>query len=322
MSAMTALTTGPVQSALHAAGPAAHSLRDVTLVLTIGAAVLLVAVMVLLAFAVRRQGAIRPRLWVLGGGVAFPVVVLAALFAYSEHERPAWRPVPPPDALIIAVTGRMWWWEVRYEDRAGGHSFITANEVRMPAGRPVFFALTSGDVIHSFWVPALGGKMDMVPGRLQHLLLQADEPGRWRGQCTEYCGTQHARMALDVVVLPPAEFDAWIAAQTLPAAASPTVAAGRVAFLEARCDACHVVRGATGPTAGLGGDGERLGPDLTHVGSRLSIGAATLANTEENMRRWVAHTQNVKPGARMPAGDGRIDSAAIDQISHWLNTLK
>ena len=127
------------------------------------------------------------RWWLYGGGLAFPAVVLVALFFYGERHRPAWRPVPPADALVIGITGHMWWWEVRYRDPASGAEIRTANEVRIPAGRPVYFGLTSADVIHSFWVPALGGKMDMLPGRVQHLLLQADRPGAWRGQCAEYC---------------------------------------------------------------------------------------------------------------------------------------
>lgn len=317
----------PPQSALHTAGPHAAAMFDLTVVLVVGAALIFAGVMGLLALSLRRGGPVRTRRWVLGGGVLFPAVVLTALFFYGEGQRPPWRPVPPADALVIGVTGHLWWWELRYDDPASGRRFTTANELRLPAGRPVYLALGSADVIHSFWVPALGGKMDMVPGRLQHLLLQADAPGRWRGQCAEYCGAQHARMALDVVALAPADFDAWTAAQAAPAAPAAGVQpvhAGRTAFLEHRCDACHAVRGVTAPADdGARAEGTRpLGPDLTHVGSRLSLGAATLPNTPEALRDWVAHPQRIKPGARMPDGAGRLPPQAIEDIAAWLGSLQ
>lgn len=320
---MTAPAAPPAQSALHVAGPVADTLLDVTTVLTVGAVLIFGGVMLLLAMSLRGgPRPVRTRWWLLGGGIAFPVAVLSALFVYGERHRPAWRPVPPADALVVAVTGRMWWWEVLYDDPRTGRRFATANEIRLPAGRPVYFALASEDVIHSFWVPALGGKMDMVPGRLQHLLLHADAPGRWRGQCAEYCGEQHARMALDVVALAPAEFEAWADAQARPAAphAERSVQAGREAFLAHRCDVCHAVRGVTAP--GPDGRDVRRGPDLTHVGGRLSLGAATVPNTPEALREWVAHTQQLKPGARMPAGEHRLPPAAIEDIAAWLSGLK
>jgi len=239
-----------------------------------------------------------------------------ALFFYGERHRPAWRPVPPADALVIGITGHMWWWEVRYRDPASGAEIRTANEVRIPAGRPVYFGLTSADVIHSFWVPALGGKMDMLPGRVQHLLLQADRPGAWRGQCAEYCGEQHARMALHVVAEEPAAFEAWLAAQARPASATlaPDLARGRDAFLANRCNACHTVRGVS--------EESRLGPDLTHVGSRLYLGAGTVPNTPDQLAAWVAHTQQAKPGARMPSSHERIDDATLQSIARWLAQLQ
>lgn len=187
---MNAASEGAPQSALRAAGPVAQSLLEVSGVLAVGGAVIFAGVMLLLALAIRHRGGgrVNTRWWLLGGGLAFPTVVLSALFAYSEFHRPPWRPIPPPGALIVGVTGHMWWWEVRYRDPASGAEVATANEIRIPVGRPVYFGLGSADVIHSFWVPSLGGKMDMLPGRVQHLLLQADRPGTWRGQCAEYCG--------------------------------------------------------------------------------------------------------------------------------------
>ena len=318
---MNAASEGLPQSALRAAGPIAQTLLEVSGVLAVGGALIFGGVMLLLVLAVRRRGRskVSTRWWVVGGGLVFPTVVLSALFAYSEFHRPPWRPIPPPGALIVGVTGHMWWWEVRYRDPASGAEVVTANEIRIPVGRPVFFGLGSADVIHSFWVPSLGGKMDMLPGRVQHLQLQADRPGTWRGQCAEYCGEQHARMALHVVAEEPAAFDAWLAAQAKPAATSttalpPEVERGREAFLAHRCNACHTVRGVS--------EQSRLGPDLTHVGSRLHLGAGTVANDPAQLAAWVAHTQQLKPGARMPSSGERIGEADLQSIAAWLAQLK
>ena len=314
---MNAASEGAPQSALRAAGPVAQSLLEVSGVLAVGGAVIFAGVMLLLALAVRHRGGgrVNTRWWLLGGGLAFPTVVLSALFAHSEFHRPPWRPIPPPGALIVGVTGHMWWWEVRYRDPSSGAEVATANEIRIPVGRPVYFGLGSADVIHSFWVPSLGGKMDMLPGRVQHLLLQADRPGTWRGQCAEYCGEQHARMALHVVAEEPAAFDAWLAGQARPAAAaSRELERGREAFLAHRCNACHTVRGVS--------EQSRLGPDLTHVGSRLHLGAGTAPNDAAQLAAWVAHTQQLKPGARMPSSGERIGEADLQSIAAWLAQLK
>ena len=306
-----------VQSAWHVAGPVADTLLGVSGVLIVGAAVIFVGMMLLLAASVRRRpSAVRVQLWVLGGGVAFPVFVLVALFVYSEWHKPPWRVAPPKDALIVGVTARMWWWEIRYRDPSTGAEIVTANEIHIPTGRPVYFGLSSGDVIHSFWVPALAGKMDAVPGRVQHLQVKADSPGVWRGQCAEYCGAQHALMALHVVAHEPADFDAWLAAQSRAASAPRTAEfdRGRDAFLSNRCGACHTVRGVT--------EESRLGPDLTHVGSRLYLGAGTVPNDEGQRIAWIAHIQQLKPGARMPSSGDRIDPATLQSIAAWLGALR
>jgi cytochrome c oxidase subunit 2 len=300
---------------LQAAGEAARAIETIGWVLIAGGFAIFVGVMVLLALALRGGGRpVRERWWIVGGGLLFPGVTLAALYAWTLPMSPAWKPVPPADALVIAVTGRMWWWEVHYTAPGGG-VVRTANEIRIPAGRPVYLALDSADVIHSFWVPQLAGKMDMVPGRLQHLLLSADRPGTWRGQCAEFCGEQHARMALHVVALAPADFDAWLVAQAHPArpAATARQEAGRQAFLANRCDACHAVRGVTAET--------RLGPDLTHVGSRQWLAAGTLPNEAQARSDWVAHVQRIKPGARMPSYE-RLAPQELDAISDWLGSLQ
>ncbi|HEY8359574.1 MAG TPA: cytochrome c oxidase subunit II [Ramlibacter sp.] len=303
-------------SVLQAAGEAARQIATISWVLFIGGGIIFAGVMLLLVWSLRRRAAsVRPRVWIIGGGLVFPGVVLAALFAWQLPMTPAWKPVPPPDALVVAVTGRMWWWEVRYRDPATGADVFTANEIRVPVGRPVYLALASPDVIHSFWVPQLAGKLDMVPGKVQHLLLSADRAGTYRGQCAEFCGEQHARMALHVVALEPPAFEAWLAAQAAPAATqvTPRQALGRQAFLANRCDACHTVRG-------IGGE-SRLGPDLTHVGSRLALAAGTLENTQEARERWIAHVQQVKTGARMPSYD-RLDPQTLGAMADWLGALK
>jgi cytochrome c oxidase subunit II len=308
------MSSAGVSSIWQPAGPVAGTLWEVSTVLAIGATLIFVGVMGLLALAVRRHGGrVDARWWVLGGGLAFPSLVLAALFAYSEANKPPWRVAPPADALVIGVTARMWWWELRYRDPASGAEIVGANELRIPVGRPVYLGLSSADVIHSFWVPQLGGKMDMLPGRVQHLLLQADRPGVYRGACAEYCGDQHARMALHVVAEPPEAFEAWLAAQARPAAPA-ALEQGRQAFVAHRCDACHTVRGVS--------ERSRLGPDLTHVGSRLHLGAGTLANDAEALAQWVAHTQQIKPGVRMPSSQARIGEADIQSIAAWLAELK
>jgi len=303
-------------SAWRPAGPAAEALLGFTLVLSIGAALIFVGTMALLAIALRRPPSqVGARRWLLGGGVLFPLVVLVALFVYSVRHSPPWKAMPPAHALIVGVTGHMWWWELRYRDPRSGREVAAANELRIPVGRPVYLGLSSADAIHSFWVPALGGKMDMLPGRMQHLLVQADRPGVFRGQCAEFCGTQHARMALHVVAMAPADFDAWLDAQARPAApAGAALQAGRDAFLAHRCDACHAVRGVS--------EGGRLGPDLTHVGSRLHLGAGTLPMGEAQLTDWIAHTQRHKPGALMPSSAQRIDEPSLRAIAAWLAQLK
>jgi cytochrome c oxidase subunit 2 len=307
-----------LQSVLAPAGEAAARLTSLSWLLIIGATLIFVFVMALLGAALRARAherRVSTRLWVLGGGVVFPLVVLGVLLAWTVARTPGWMERPPAGALVVGITARMWWWEVRYRDPASGQEVTLANELHLPAGRPVWLGLSSPNVIHSFWVPALGGKMDMVPGRVDHLMVQVDRPGNWRGQCAEYCGEQHARMALHVVAHAPADFDAWLAAQARPAAppGSALLERGKTAFLAQRCNACHTVRGVA--------EESRLGPDLTHVGSRLYLGAGTLLNQPGAMAHWVAHTQEVKPGARMPSSRD-MDAPTLAALAAWLEHLK
>jgi len=304
-------------------------------VLIAGAALIFGAVMLLLGLSLRRRGrggrALRPGLWIVGGGVLLPVAVLSALMAYNVWRSTQLDPQTSRGALVVSVTAKMWWWEVRYSDPAGGADIVLANELHLPADRPVYLALTSSDVIHSFWVPALAGKMDMVPGRMTGLALRPVKAGVYRGQCAEYCGIQHARMALHVVVEPPAAFAAWLAHQArpqpMPAAGGSggaKLALGRSAFLR-HCAACHAVR-TGGEQAGLALASGSLqlsgaGPDLTHVSSRLYLAAGTLRNEPGALAAWIADPDAHKPGARMPSAAG-IDPASLQALTAYLEQLK
>lgn len=290
-------------------------------VLIAGAALIFCGVMLLMGLSLRRRtGALRPGLWIVGGGLLLPIAVLSALMAYNVRRSTQLAMQTSQGALVVSVTAKMWWWEVRYADPAGGADIVLANELHLPAGRPVYLALTSTDVIHSFWVPTLAGKMDMVPGRMTGLALRPSRPGVYRGQCAEYCGLQHAKMALHVVVEPPAAFNAWLARQARPQPSPPAHAVGRSAF-ERHCAACHTVRtAAEGPQparASLPG----AGPDLTHVASRLYLAAGTLRNDPGALAAWIADPHVHKPGVRMPAAVG-VDPATLQALSAYLEQLK
>lgn len=308
--------SAPLQSVLHPAGPDAGIISQFAWVLFAGGAVIFVAVMALMVLSLRRGARpVTPRWWIFGAGFAFPVVVLSALLIWSTWRSAELTPQTSKGALSIGVTAKMWWWEVRYHDPASGREIASANEIRIPVGRPVYLGLSSTDVIHSLWVPALNGKMDTVPGRVTGLTLRADKPGVYRGQCAEYCGEQHARMALHVVAMPPEEFNRWLAREAQPATVPNNALAerGRAAFLEQRCQACHTIRGVTGNA--------RLGPDLTHVGSRLHIAAGTLRNHRGTLAGWIADPQAIKPGARMPAA-ADLDGETLHALAAYLEQLK
>lgn len=215
-----------------------------------------------------------------------------------------------PAVLVVEVTGRQYWWEITYHP-PGGAPITTANELRLPVGEPVEFRLASPDVIHSFWIPPLGGKMDMIPGCVNRLTLEADRPGTFRGACAEYCGTSHALMTLTAVAEDAEAFARWLAAEASP---SPGIgAAGADAFLEEGCGACHTVRG----TEAAG----RVGPDLSHYGARATLGAGTLPRSPANTARFVANPVAVKPGAEMPAYD-MLSAERLLMIANWLEGLR
>lgn len=223
-----------------------------------------------------------------GVGLSMPVLVAMAVWNFV-----ATRAIASPASstrMTVEITGHRWWWEIRYRDAAHPDRIVTtANQLVIPTGVPIRIELTSGDVIHDFWVPKLGPKMDMIPGRTNVTWLEARDAGRYRGQCAEYCGLEHARMAFEVTALPSADFAGWMTRERAAAVAPETF--GRTVFLN-RCAACHTVRGTA--AAGI------YGPDLTHFAIRPSIAAGMLPNTPAARDRWLADTQGVKPGALMP----------------------
>ncbi len=301
-------------AALDPHGPQAEALTNLSWVLIVLVFAVLGVVIVATAIAMFGRGWIRKKLgqsWiVVVGGLAFPTVVLTALLVYSLGVTEKVTAEPAASDLRIKVTGEMWWWRVHYLD-GDGVAFETANEIHIPTGRAVAFELASNDVIHAFWVPQLGGKMDMIPGKTNILRLQADRPGVYRGQCSEYCGGAHALMAVEVMAEPPEQFETW-AAQQATSASRPSHA-GWTLFASSGCGACHTVRG----TDANGG----IGPDLTHLASRRTIAAAIQPNTPETLRRFIAHAGDVKPGLRMPDYD-RLSDADVASIADWLGTLQ
>ncbi|RDE07483.1 cytochrome c oxidase subunit II [Sphingomonas aracearum] len=300
------------QSALVPFGEEAAVLRHLTVVMVAGAVVIALALAALMAWAVRApEGRLGlrggERLILVAGGV-LPTVLLLGLLAYSL---PAMRPraVAPAD-LRIAVTGEQFWWRVQYEP-AGAAPVTSANEIRIPVGRTVLLHLEGRDVVHSFWIPGLAGKTDMIPGRRNVMAVRATRAGLFRGQCTEFCGLSHALMAFDVVAMPAAEFDRWLAAERQPAVAP--AGAGKALFLANGCGGCHAIRGT--------GAAGAIGPDLSHLGGRTTIAAGMLRPTEANIAAFVRHPERFKPGVRMPAFP-QMSEAEARAIARYLKGLK
>ena len=307
----------PEQSALHPAGEDAAELATLFWFMTISGAVVWCIIMGAAVYAV--LGKKRPRderfadRFVFIGGVLFPTVGLAALLVFGLALLPNWAEADAPD-LRVHVTAEQYWWRLGYE-AAGGARIATANEVHLPVGATAEFVLTSTDVIHSFWIPALGGKMDAIPGRTNLLRLTPTKPGIYRGVCAEFCGDQHARMAFDVVALEPDAFAAWRDEQAKPAREPdlPDRARGRELFRAGGCGSCHVVRGTEADGA--------FGPDLTHVGSRRTIGAGQFPNNIGTLAGWIANTQHIKPGVRMPSY-GSFTGEDLRALAGYLESLK
>src|SRR4029079_2450118 len=237
------------------------------------------------------------RRWIVIGGFTIPVIVLSTIFVVMLRSMAAFpmgdgeMSLKPAD---VHVTGHQWWWEIEYTEGGVDGHVVTANELHIPTGRPVDIELRAHDVIHSFWVPRLHGKVDLVPGLVNRIRIQADRAGVYRGECAEYCGPQHAHMILLVQSDSPSDFDGWLAHQRQPAAAPAGAAAqrGQQVFMNNACSLCHTVRGTT--ARGL------VGPDLTHIGSRKGLAANAYPNTTAYLAAWVTHAQSLKPNAQMP----------------------
>ncbi len=233
-----------------------------------------------------------------------PIIVLAvvAVFMFQTmFEIGVSTPRAGTPSMRIVATGYQWWWEYRYPTAAG--DVVVANELHIPVGTAIDLELRSGDVIHSWWVPRLNGKTDMIPGKANHLLLYTNDAGTYEGQCAEFCGVEHAWMRIRVVAEPRGDFDHWLAGQAADAGAAAGTSDGERVFMSSVCVSCHTIRG----TAAAG----RAGPDLTHVGSRGRIATGVLENTPANMRAWLADTQRVKPGVfmpKVPLADGDLDA--------------
>lgn len=300
------------------AGRGAEEIATLFWWMTGGAVAIWAAVAALTVYAIRVRPAAKRGQWtgmlIIGGGAVVPTVVLAGLLAYGLAMLPGLLAPAPEGSLKISVVGEQWWWRVRYEP-ADGTPVDLANEIRLPVGEPVQFELESPDVIHSFWIPALGGKMDMIPGRRTRLTLEPTRTGIFRGVCAEYCGTAHALMAFSVVVMEREEFARWLEEQRAPARepAEPLAALGRERFFANGCSACHAIRGTE--ARGL------VGPDLTHVGGRATVGAGILPNGRADLIRWIARTHEVKPGVHMPHF-GMLPRDELEALAAYLESLR
>jgi cytochrome c oxidase subunit 2 len=286
---------------MHPQGPAAERIAELWWILLAVGGVVFVLVMALLLVALlrRSRGDDLPAAaldnpgggrMVLLGGVIMPVLVLTGVLALTINTLLALAAPAQADENVVEVIGHQFWWEVRYP----GAEVVTANEIHIPAGAPVRVRLATHDVIHSFWVPELHGKLDMIPNQTNTFWLQADQPGIYKGLCAEFCGVQHAKMTFLVVAQPQAEYEAWLQQQQTPAAVpgEPLAQRGLEAFLGAGCAHCHAIRGtdATG----------NLGPDLTHLAARRTLAAGILPNEQENLANWIINPQHSKPGNLMP----------------------
>jgi cytochrome c oxidase subunit 2 len=306
------------QSVLEAAGPQAARLLPLwRFMLVVSVLVFALVIGALLWATFRRRRAEPPSergmTRTIVGATALTVIVL---FVFLVLDFTVGRALarPPSPGPVVSVTGHQWWWEIEYDDSLPQRRVRTANELHVPVGQPVIIRLLAADVIHSFWVPSLAGKVDQIPGRQNRLWLQADTPGVYRGACAEFCGHQHAKMALVVIAEPPEKFAQWYEAQLAPAPApaAPSAARGQRVFVEGRCATCHAVEGTPA--------GSNVGPVLTHLASRLTLGAGALLNTRGNLAGWVVDPQQIKPGARMPPIP--LPPADLQALLDYLGTLR
>jgi cytochrome c oxidase subunit 2 len=310
---------GGKQSTLAPHTRPARDIADLWWVMLVGAFVLTGIVVLLLVIAVlrRRRGPamhvpdepdeLRAKAWILFGGVVAPVLVLSTLFGFGLHVLGVTNaPAARETKRTIEVIGHQWFWEVRYP---GTHA-VTANEIHIPAGVPLRLEVRTADVIHSFWAPGLNRKIDTIPGETNAIVLEADKPGVYRGQCAEFCGLQHANMAFYVFADPPDKFRAWLANEAKPARS--TSGAGQNVFMSQGCAACHTIRGTRA-------DG-KVGPDLTHLEDRSTLAALTIPNRPGYLAGWIVDPQHVKPGNKMPALN--LTGPKLQQLLNYLESLR
>ncbi|POR45820.1 cytochrome c oxidase subunit 2 [Paraburkholderia eburnea] len=325
----------PLSYLLHSAGPAASTVNILAWALIALCSAVSIAVALLLVVAIaKRRGSLESqsipetvvtdgspehsasrehaanRIVIAGTAVSTGLLFVALIGMLRVLAAIAEPPRSP--SVSVTVTAYDWWWKVTYT-MPDGNRFVTANEIHIPAGEPVEVNLSSADVVHAFWVPALAGKTQAIPGQANRQWLQADHAGVWRGQCTQFCGPQHAHMAMEVVAETPEAYERWLVSEGSPAAApgNPAALRGEQIF-ESRCAACHAVRGTSANGA--------QAPDLTHLASRRLIAAGTLVNTSANRIEWIEHAQRIKPASLMP--DFALTHDEAIDLGAWLDTLQ
>lgn len=318
LSATLAGCTG-IQSMLDPHGPVAETIADLAWIMFAGAALIFLLVICILFYGLfsrpERRHPLRGSALIVGGGLVLPVVTLSILLFYVFRIGAEIDGDPlPNERVIVEVTAYQWWWEFRYLDPDTNQAAVTANELHVPVGVPVELRLESADVIHSFWAPNLAGKRDVIPGQTNRLVIEAADSGIFRGQCNEFCGAQHALMRFLVVSEPIEDFERWLAAQREPARPplDPVLESGQVAFMSSGCPVCHTVRG----TEARG----KPAPDLTHFGSRLTIAAGTLKNTQGNREAWIISSQHIKPNNKMP--NYPFDAPTLRALAAYLGSLE
>lgn len=321
---LTAAGCGESPSTLDPRGPAAARLADVWWFILILASVVFVLVIGFLTAALVRStrsddevrvesdrvAGMSNSTFVIVAGAVVPFVSLVILFVYTLRTMAYFQDPPAEPAVRIEVIGWMWWWEVRYPDKG----IVTANEIHIPVGEYIEIVTTGADVIHSFWPSQLAGKMDSTPGEWKSIWLSADQPGVYRGQCAEYCGAQHTNMDFLIIAQPAVEYAVWVASQQSLAPETPEedVERGQEVFRNAQCGLCHTIRG----TSDVG----IVGPDLTHLASRSTLGSALLPNTRANLRDWIIDPHSIKPGVKMPPTSVNEDD--LNALLDYLESLE
>ncbi len=333
--AVAAITSGCAVAHQSSVNPAGYQAEQVANLWWLFLALLSAIFIIVIAFTVwpllRREPAVNPDLVeqthtapaqterslgrIVGAASGLTVLILLALTVISVLTGKATAGGgAPPNHLVVEVTGNQWWWQIRYLNDDPARILTTANEIHIPVGRPILIRGVSADVIHSFWIPNLQGKRDLIPSRVTTEWFQADQPGRYRGQCAEFCGLQHAHMALWVVAESPDQFETWMARQLEPAAppSNPVAQRGQQVFLSHACILCHTIRGTT--AAG------QVGPDLTHLASRLTLAAGTLPNNKGNLAGWITDPQTIKPGNHMATVP--ISADEMQPLLEYLESLQ